>query len=176
MGFSGGSFSWLDIDGEGDLDYFIAGSYFVPGGNGLVETQMHLYINDAAAENLAPTAPSLLGSQVAGGGSVALWWSSASDDLTPNAALTYELSLYRAGVPVSTAHRLPEPGGLSAVNEWALSGLPEGSYTWTLEAVDSAYNTGPAAGAAFVVGNPPVSILVNGFETGDFLGWSAVLP
>ena len=44
MGFSGGSFSWLDIDGEGDLDYFIAGSYFVPGGNGLVETQMHLYV------------------------------------------------------------------------------------------------------------------------------------
>ena len=74
MGFSGGSFSWLDIDGEGDLDYFIAGSYFVPGGNGLVETQMHLYLNDAAGENLAPTAPSLLDSQVLGDGSVALWW------------------------------------------------------------------------------------------------------
>ena len=27
MGFSGGSFSWLDIDGEGELDYFLAGAY-----------------------------------------------------------------------------------------------------------------------------------------------------
>ena len=82
MGFSGGSFSWLDIDGEGDLDYFIAGSYFVPGGNGLVETQMHLYVNDAQAQNLAPGAPAQLDSQVQLDGSVALWWSPASDDFT----------------------------------------------------------------------------------------------
>ncbi|MCB1318249.1 MAG: VCBS repeat-containing protein, partial [Leptospiraceae bacterium] len=45
-GSRGGTFSWLDIDGEGDLDYFIAGQYFVPGGGGLVEAQMHIYRND----------------------------------------------------------------------------------------------------------------------------------
>jgi len=176
MGFSGGSFSWLDIDGEGDLDYFIAGSYFVPGGNGLVETQMHLYLNDATGENLAPGAPSLLDSQVYGDGSVALWWHPASDDLTPAQALTYDLRLYRNGVPVSTARRFPEPGSVSAANAWSLSGLPDGSYSWTLEAVDSAYNSGPAAAAAFFVGIPPAPIFADGFESGDPSGWSAVLP
>jgi len=145
-------------------------------GNGLVETQMHLYLNGSVAENLAPTAPSLLDSQVLGDNSVALWWNPASDDLTPAQALTYELRLYREGVPVSTARRLPEPGNLSVASEWTLAGLSEGNYTWTLEAVDSAYNPGPAAAAAFVIGNPPAPLFTSGFETGDATGWSVVLP
>lgn len=176
MGGSGGSFSWLDIDGEGDLDYFIAGSYFVPGGNGLVETEMHLYLNDAAGENLAPGPPSLLDSQVYGDGSVALWWQPASDDFTPAQALTYDLRLYRDGVPVSTSRRYPEPGSVSAANGWTLSGLPDGGYTWTLEAVDSAYNSGPAAGGVFFVGIPPTPVFADGFESGNPSGWSAVVP
>ena len=139
----------------------------MPGGNGLVETQMHVYRNDAAGENLAPTAPSHLDSQVCGDGTVALSWKPASDDLTPAAALTYDLRLYRDGVPVATARRLPEPGNLSAVNEWTLAGLADGSYTWTLEAVDSAYNSGPAAAAAFVVGAPATPFFADGFESGE---------
>jgi len=47
----------MDIDGEGNLDYFIAGQYFVPGGNGLVEAQMHIYRNDTSAQNEPPLAP-----------------------------------------------------------------------------------------------------------------------
>lgn len=176
MGFSGGSFSWLDIDGEGDLDYFIAGSYFVPGGNGLVETQMHLYLNDAQAQNLAPGAPSQLGSQVGSDGSVALSWQAANDDLTPAPALTYDLRLYRSGVPVPTARRFPEPGGLRAAGAWTLAGLADGAYTWTLQAVDSAYNSGPAASGAFVVGIPPTPLFADGFESGGPSGWSFVLP
>lgn len=166
MGFSGGSFSWLDIDGEGDLDYFIAGSYFVPGGNGLIETQMHLYRNTAPAQNLAPTAPTALVSQVGAGGTVALEWNAAADDLTPTAALTYELRTYRDGVPVSPARRSPEPGGMHGAGGWTLTDLADGNYLWTIRAVDSAYNGGPAATGAFRVGPPlPDLIYANGFET-----------
>ncbi|MEO8196511.1 MAG: FG-GAP-like repeat-containing protein [Thermoanaerobaculia bacterium] len=176
MGFSGGSFSWLDIDGEGDLDYFIAGSYFVPGGNGLVETQMHLYLNDAAGQNLAPGAPSALDSQVQADGSVALWWQPASDDLTPAAALTYELHLARGGVAVASGRHRPEPGRLSAAGAWTLAGLSDGAYTWSLEAVDSAFNSGPAAHGAFYVGIPPTPVFADGFESGNPSSWSVVLP
>ena len=176
MGFSGGSFSWLDIDGEGDLDYFIAGSYFVPGGNGLVETQMHLYLNDAAAENQAPSAPTLLESAVQTDGTVALAWSAASDDLTPAAALTYDLKLYRGGLPLPTGRRRPEPGSVSSVNEWTFHALPDGSYRWTLEAVDSAFNAGPAAQATFVVGVPSPTIFADGFESGSWSSWSTAVP
>lgn len=176
IGLGGGSFSWLDIDGEGDLDYFIAGSYFVPGGNGLVETQMHLYLNDAPSTNAAPTAPSDLAAEVFPDGAVALAWNPASDDLTPAWSLTYELKLFRDGIPVPTARRRPEPGNVSAAGEWALGALPDGAYHWTLEAIDSAYNSGPAAQAAFVVGAPPVPLFADGFESGNASAWSAVVP
>ncbi len=177
-GSRGGSFTWLDIDGDGDLDYFIAGQYFVPGGNGLVEAQMHVYRNDAGGQNRPPSAPSLLTAQVdETDGSVQLWWEPAIDDLTPAHALTYDLGLYRDGIPVSNPQRLPEPGSLSGVSQWTLSGLPDGSYTWTLEAVDSAYNGGPAAENTFVVGDPIVTtVFTDGFESGDLSQWSAVSP
>jgi photosystem II stability/assembly factor-like uncharacterized protein len=163
IGFSGGSFTWLDIDGEGDLDYFIAGSYFVPGGNGLVETQMHVYINTAPAQNLAPTAPAGLSSQVNGDGSVSLWWSPAADDHTPTAALTYDLRLYQDGVPVATARRAPEPGSLRGASAWSFADLADGAYTWTVEAVDSAYNAGPFASGSFQSGAAQ-QVFSDGFE------------
>ncbi len=171
-GSRGGSFTWLDIDGEGDLDYFIAGQYFVPGGNGLVEAQMHVYRNDAEGQNRPPSAPSLLTAQVdETDGTVVLWWDSASDDFTPPHALTYDLRLYREGTPALTPHRLPEPGSLSAVGEWTLAGLPDGTYTWTLRAVDSAFNGGEEAESTFIVGVPSL-IFTDGYESGDLSGWS----
>jgi len=151
-GSRGGTFSWLDLDGDADLDYFIAGEYFVPGGNGLIEAQMHLYRNDSGGMNAAPSAPSNLAAIVGEGGVVRLTWDPAGDDHTPSTALTYDLDLYRNGVPVASPHRLPEPGSVSAVQEWVLTGLSDGAYAWTLRAVDSAYNGGPLAQGLFNVG------------------------
>lgn len=166
MGFSGGSFSWLDIDGEGDLDYFIAGSYFVPGGNGLIETQMHLYVNTAPAQNQAPSAPGALSALPGEPGAVDLQWNPAIDDHTPAGALTYDLRLYRNGVALPNAKRNPESGGLRDTSAWSFAGLADGSYLWTLQAVDSAYNAGPRAVGAFHLGPPlPDQIFESGFET-----------
>lgn len=154
-GTRGGTFSWLDMDGDGDLDYFIAGQYFVPGGNGLVEAQVHAYRNDVQGENSAPSAPSDLGAFVEPAtGTARFSWASASDDLTPTAALTYDLELYRDSAPAASARRLPEPGGVGAVTDWTLATLPNGSYTWTLRAVDSAFNGGPVAQGTFQIGGP----------------------
>ncbi|MGQ0722870.1 MAG: FG-GAP-like repeat-containing protein [Candidatus Eiseniibacteriota bacterium] len=151
----GGTFTWLDIDGEGDLDYFIAGEYFVPGGNGLIEAQMHLYRNDVTGQNASPSAPPALSAMVdEGTGVVTLSWTAASDDLTPAVALTYDLDVRLNGVPVATPRRLPEPGNVSAVTQWALGDLPDGAYAWTVRAVDSAYNSGPAAAGSFGIGVP----------------------
>jgi len=177
-GSRGGSFTWLDIDGEGDLDYFIAGQYFVPGGNGLVEAQMHVYLNDAAGQNDAPTAPSFLNADVDGAtNTVALWWNPATDDLTPTDALTYDFRLYRDHAPAAVPNILPESGSVSAVNEWTLTGLPDGVYAWTLRAVDSAYNGGPLAESSFTVGTPQSTVIfADGFDSGDLALWSMVSP
>ncbi len=173
-GSRGGSFTWLDVDGEGDLDYFIAGQYFVPGGNGLVEAQMHVYRNDAAGQNDAPTAPSFLNADVDEiTNNVVLWWNAASDDLTPAQALTYDLRLFRDGAPTTVPIILPESGSVSSVTEWTLTGLPDGFYTWTLRAVDSAYNGGPTAEATFTVGVPASTVIfTDGFESGDVSQWN----
>jgi hypothetical protein len=151
-GSRGGTFTWLDIDGEGDLDYFIAGQYFVPGGNGLVEAQMHLYRNDAAGLNNAPSTPTDLNAVIQEGNKILLSWSPAVDDHTPAVSLTYDLELYRDNIPVTIPKRLPEPGSVSAVTEWLLEGLEDGYYKWTLSAVDAAYIGSPVAAGVFSVG------------------------
>ncbi|MFN0151104.1 MAG: YCF48-related protein [bacterium] len=154
-GTRGGTFTWLDLDGEGDLDYFIAGQYFVPGGNGLVEAQMHVYRNDAAGQNAPPSAPSNVTVRVTEpDGELVIAWTPAIDDLTPASALTYDLVLRRGGVPVASPRHFPEPGRLSNTNRWVLADLPNGYYTWSLRAVDSAYNGGPVATGAFIAGSP----------------------
>lgn len=157
-GSRGGTFTWLDLDGEGDLDYFIAGEYFVPGGNGLIEAQMHAYRNDVEGQNLAPSAPSGLKANVNSVARTAiLSWTAANDDFTPVAALTYDLELNRNGVPVANPRRLPQPGSVGAETHWNLTGLTDGLYRWALRAVDSAYNGGPAVQGSFLLG-PPVGV------------------
>ncbi|MGH1364209.1 MAG: YCF48-related protein [Calditrichia bacterium] len=153
-GTRGGTFSWLDIDGEGDLDYFIAGQYFVPGGNGLVEAQMHLYRNDSPGQNLAPTPPNGLSADVQPDSSVVFTWNAANDDHTPAAALTYELKVSQNGTPISTAYRLPEPGNVGATVNWLIDNLEEGSYVWSIQSVDAAFLGSAVASGSFTIGNP----------------------
>lgn len=162
MGDRGGTFSWFDLDGEGDLDYFIAGSYFVPGGNGLVEAQMHAYRNDVLDLNEAPNSPTGLEATVQSENSVLLSWLPATDDHTPGPAITYDLVIVRNGthVPIGSTNgpsnviltRLPEPGNISAVTEWSLAGLEIGVYQWKLRAVDAAYVGSEIAIGEFSIG------------------------
>lgn len=149
----GGSFTWFDIDGDGDLDYFIAGAYYVPGGNGLVDAQMHLYRNGASSSNAAPSTPLGLSAAPAGPGAVNLSWAAASDDHTASRALTYTLEVRRAGAPAAINDPLPEPGNISATTRWQLRGLPPGSYTWNVRALDSAFNAGARAESSFTIGS-----------------------
>ncbi len=150
-GDRGGTFSWLDIDGDGDLDYFVAGQYFVPGGNGLVEAQMHLYRNDTPGQNLAPLTPTGLSVTLVSDSTVLLSWFPGSDDHTPSDALTYDLKLFRDNVPVIIPAHTPEPGNVSAVNEWLLTRLQPGNYTWTLSTIDAAYIGSPVATGTFSI-------------------------
>jgi hypothetical protein len=48
--------------------------------------------------------------------------------------------------------RLPEPGNISAVTEWSLTGLENGVYEWRLRAVDAAYAGSDIAAGQFNIG------------------------
>jgi len=148
----GGTFSWLDMDGDGDLDYYIAGQYFVPGGNGLVESQMHLYRNDTQLINQPPASPSGLQAEVLPDHTVRLSWAPVIDDHTPAVSLTYDLELYRDHLPVVIPERVPQPGSLSAVNEWVVENLPDGNYQWVVRAVDAAFAGSETASGSFSIG------------------------
>jgi hypothetical protein len=159
-GHGGGAFTWFDIDADGDLDYFVAGAYFIPGGNGLVEARTQLFRNDAPGANAAPTAPGLLTADPAGD-AVTLSWAAASDDGTPADGLTYNLWVRAApGSDIVSpmarpdgVRRIPEPGNVSHNTSWILRDLPDGTYTWTVQAVDNAFNGGTfAAEGTFSVG------------------------
>jgi hypothetical protein len=161
-GNAGGAFTWFDVDGDGDLDYFVAGGYYVPDGNGLIEARTQLFRNDALGMNAAPTVPPGLQANVSGT-DVTLSWSPATDDGTPPSAMTYELEVSGvtggalgsgSGALAASGRPLPQPGNVSGNTTWTLRALEPGAYTWTVRAVDNAFNGGLAAHGSFVVGSP----------------------
>lgn len=166
----GGAFTWFDVDGDGDLDYFMTGSWYVPGGAGLVETKLHLHRNDGLGSNLAPPAPGNLRSWPSGS-NVTFAWDPPPDDHTAAPGLTYDLRVRPLGAPTITGLRLPEPGNVGAVTSWHLDGLADGSYEWTVVAVDGALAGGPAARGTFAIGSapPPPPAVGDGRLTQPFL-------
>lgn len=148
-GDRGGAFTWLDLDNDGDLDYFIAGEYFVPGGNGLVEAQMHIYRNDATAQNTAPVSPGSITVTQVSDGAVKLDWLPGSDDHTPAGQLTYDLQLFRDNLPVSVPLHLPEPGNTGSGTSWNFAGLETGNYNWVLTTLDASYSASPTVTGSF---------------------------
>ncbi len=159
----GGTFSWFDIDGDSDLDYLVAGAFFVPGGNGLVESKMRLFRNDAVSGNAPPPAPTALAVSGAGTG-VTLAWSAPIDDHTPSAQLGYDLELWRDGVPLHAPQRLPQAGAINAATQWTFADLAPGTYSWSVRAVDSAFAGSSAATATFTIPLDADLLFADGFE------------
>ena len=151
-GIAGGAFTWFDVDGDGDLDYFVAGGYYVPDGQGLIEARTQLFRNDAIATNAAPGMPGGPAAEVSGL-DARLSWTAASDDRTPQAALTYQLEVVgpSGGGWASSSRPLPQPGNVSGNLSWMLKGLEPGTYAWSVRALDHAFNGGPTAAGAFTI-------------------------
>ncbi|HET7843456.1 MAG TPA: VCBS repeat-containing protein [Xanthomonadales bacterium] len=157
----GGAFAWLDIDGDQDLDYIVSGAYYVPDGNGLVESRAQVFRNVTPAQNAPPSAPVIAAANVAGDAAT-ISWLAASDDHTPAAALDYDVVLTRAGTTTS-AQRLPEPGRVHGATQWRFEGLAPGTYDVAVQAVDAAWSGSALARTTIVVGDPGV-VFANGFE------------
>lgn len=155
-GNAGGAFTWFDVDGDGDLDYFVAGGYYVPNGGGLIEARTQLFRNDAPNANAAPSVPGGLLANAAGG-SVELSWQPSTDDLTPATALTYDLEVVPAGMPAGLERVLPQSGNVSVNTRWTLHDLAPGAYAWTVRALGNAFNGSAAAHGTFVLGSVAVA-------------------
>jgi len=147
-----GTETWADFDGDGDLDFLATGTrtdtLTVP------PSPVHfawLYRNEAVGENRPPNAPGALHAEPTEDGTVALSWGPAADDHTAADALTYNLWVRPvAGSDIVSplarpggTRLLPEAGNVSLNTQWALQGLAAGTYHWTVQAIDNAFNGGP---------------------------------
>ncbi|NBC15949.1 MAG: T9SS type A sorting domain-containing protein [Bacteroidetes bacterium] len=139
---------WGDYDSDGDLDLLSAGL------NSSGSPLTTLYRNDYRIVNTPPTPPDGLQATTQGG-TATLSWTAATDEQMPQAGLTYTLRVGTApgGTDVvapmadpETGYRyVPGRGNVDHNTQWTLRNLPEGTYYWSVQAVDGSYKGSPFA-------------------------------
>ncbi|KPA13717.1 hypothetical protein MHK_006076, partial [Candidatus Magnetomorum sp. HK-1] len=141
-GVSESSAAFGDYDNDGDLDILLTGQSF----NGLIAK---VYRNNNPVLNTAPSAPSTLTSVVTGH-NVLLSWSAGSDaeTLSPT-GLNYNLRMGSSpgacdilapmSMPLSNGYRLlPARGGIQTLTA-TIKDLSDGTYYWSVQAIDTAF-------------------------------------
>lgn len=137
---------WGDYDNDGDLDILSTG---FTGTASVIK----LYRNNSNTVNTLPSPPDNLQATVSGN-SVALSWNKASDNQTPQAALTYNIRVGTTPVgsqivsPMADGNtgyrRIVEMGNTNLNPRWEINHLKPGKYYWSVQAIDNAF-----AGSAF---------------------------
>ena len=149
--------AWGDYDGDDDLDVLITGSL-----NGVAVTRV--YSNTRSAKNDKPLAPTGLSASV-NGASATLSWNAAKDEETPSSGLTYSVRIGTAPgkSDITSAEArsdgtllTPRYGNVYHARNWTIQGLADGTYYWTVQAIDAGFmGSSFAAEKTFTVGNPP---------------------
>jgi hypothetical protein len=143
------SMAFADTDNDGDLDIAVSG----------LSAQgpfTAMYRNLTAATNAPPAAPTGLQVALTNGNEAIFTWEAATDDLTPAAALTYNLYVGTASDPIAIVsphadidtgkRRIFEHGNTRHRLTWRIRNLPPGeTIHWGVQAIDSSYAGGPFA-------------------------------
>jgi len=174
-----GTGSWFDYDNDNDLDIFLTGSS-VTGGIAKI------YRNNSAIENTPPSSPSNL-SAVVDSSSVTLSWSKATDNETPQDGLSYNFYLGSSSSgteivsPMSDTatgkRRVVKRGNAEQNTSWTIDGLSDGTYYWSVQAVDNGYAGSEfAPEQMFFVGSmyPPQNVTIAPLENEVSLSWTSV--
>ncbi|HEY5746176.1 MAG TPA: FG-GAP-like repeat-containing protein [Chryseolinea sp.] len=144
-----------DIDNDHDIDYIVMGeaNYTTP--------QVVVYKNNHAnawnVSNNPPGAPTNLRSKPIGSG-VTLTWDDAGDDKTPAAGLTYNVYFIQGAdtLIVPSSHwngyrKIVAAGNAGHSHTLTLQNIAPGNYSWSVQAIDNAYQGGPFAAKQVVV-------------------------
>lgn len=143
------SVAWGDYDNDGDLDFLLAGQEYWTG------PMTAVFRNDGGfAANELPSSPVGLDETIYDD-SVVLSWHRAADNETQSPSVTYNLRMGTSPEGVDIVSPMANHTGyrqivaLGSANHdttWTIKDLPEGTYYWSVQAVDNAF-----AGSDFAV-------------------------
>jgi hypothetical protein len=153
--------AWCDYDHDGDLDLLLSGMQ----DNGAIITKV--FRNNLNVSNTAPSVPTSLQASV-GNASTTFNWSAATD--AQGGSITYNLrvgttpggsEILSPMADVNTGMLLtPGMGNVQLNRSWKLN-LPQGTYYWSVQAIDGAYASSNFAGEQqLVVDYPTTSIAI----------------
>ncbi|MGA9383107.1 MAG: S8 family serine peptidase [Phormidium sp.] len=140
VGKSDNSASWGDYDNDGDLDILLIGGNYT-------DVVSKIYRNNTTTANTTPTAPINLNTLV-NGTSVNLNWNSAIDAQTLPIGLTYNLRIGTTpgGSDIMSpmaadngTRKVVQMGNVNQNTDWTLKNLKSGTYYWSVQAVDTAF-------------------------------------
>jgi hypothetical protein len=145
-----------DYNNDAKLDMSVSGLY--SSGNYWNE----LYINTVGTANTPPSPPQNLESVVVDN-QASLSWDTATDAETPAAGLTYNLRVGTTSGGTDIVSPLAEtgtgwrkvarPGNAWLNGHYLLRNLPDGTYYWSVQAIDNSFaGSGFAAEQTFIVG------------------------
>lgn len=162
-GVSKSSIETSDLNNDGRIDLLITGF------NGVESNQVGkynrnicgYYLNQSPNTNAKPSVAGNLVQVISNTGdqtTVTFSWSAAMDDKTPQASLTYNLSLKNTTTgkwlydPMAVMYgtnngwrKVAALGNVFTNRKWVLTGLPAGTYEWTVQAIDANFMGGPFA-------------------------------
>ncbi|MFQ6615862.1 MAG: FG-GAP-like repeat-containing protein, partial [Fidelibacterota bacterium] len=140
------SVAWGDYDNDGDLDLLVSGQTDT-------DALTKVYRNDAQTANTAPSVPSsptLI--NVISENSADLSWAKFTDTETAQNALTYNVRVGTSPGGVETVspmaftsgvnegrRKVPAMGNAGQRTSWTVKNLPDGTYYWSLQAIDNGF-------------------------------------
>jgi Leucine-rich repeat (LRR) protein len=137
---------FADIDNDGDVDLLSTDAFSDALGNFITEGQIH--VNQTSVVNNRPNSPNNLSSFI-NGNSAIFNWSNASDDNTSVSGLTYNYYVkdYQENIiaisQTDDADQLmiAQKGLITKSGNFSIKNLPEGSYRWSIQAIDGAFKS-----------------------------------
>jgi predicted nucleotidyltransferase len=137
---SAGAVALGDYDNDGDLDILLTGS--TKSGN-----ISKIFKNEGSISNTLPAFPGEL-TQTINEKQVTLSWNDATDNETPGNGLSYNLFVQTTDgkfikSPMadlgSGTRKVVGSGNVGQNNSYTINGLPQGSYTWSVQTIDHNY-------------------------------------
>jgi len=173
------SVAWGDYDNDQDLDILLTG---YAGSDNYVS---RIYRNDVSTSNTVPATPTSLTSD-ASGSTVSLSWAKSTDSQTEQDALTYNLRVGSStdGVQIVSPmadvgngrRRVSELGNVNHNTSWTINNLIDGTYYWSVQAIDNSLMGSPfATEASFsidIAPATPTGLTVTGGNQQATLSWS----